>query len=758
MTKDEFLDIMGGIDESIIDGTLDLPHMDTVVMPYKRPSVLKYILYAAACIALVFAVGSAVRYFNGREFLPNDAVSDSSDSTSIINIDNVSDSGETKNPFPDFIRSWNPENILPDAKPELGRSAVVSTAELDGISVSLILHNITKLPGEEYSAKGHDYTDYWGAEDIALYVKDKNGVKTLYEYVTDHYNENQKFIHGNCIFDGCTRLYETEYSFIIMQYADYDSDKDALIARYYNVYTYSPNIGMKKDQNNISNEGIYPIPIDGISRIGGWAYGYQASKSIYQDGALLVDPEYGYELNLNKYWLPVIYPDKMPEGYEEQDLFCLTGWDPESLEYDPHPAASESAVVSTAAVDDMTVSLIMYNVVKRPGERHYIYSGDEYLDMWIAGNIYLYIKDGDGRRLMTHLPTPLFTDAATLLPSACLFDGCTRLFRTEKDGEPHYILMQYYKLDDDSGEPQALFIDIDMEHYITDTSRDENGVYLGRSFRVFNVSLIGENESVTGIPVSESFAHKEGTTFVDPVYGYELTFDYNNFSGTAEPLKTDGYDPEELSYSDPKLGGSAVLSSASLDSIDVSLIAHDISHLPGGGVDGVNHWEYCRNSLCADSIALYVKDGEGRRILYPHVNSLSASSARVPDRIPEACLFDGCTRIYKVEQDGETYYLIMQYAEYDEDNGALTAAFHILDTSHYDEAPPKDRNGISGRGLRIFDVNDPESRRIGGWGQAYQASEDFAYKGGTTFVDPVYGYEITFDMKNVTAKVSYPNY
>lgn len=33
MTKDEFLDIMGGIDESIIDGTLDISRMDTVVIP-----------------------------------------------------------------------------------------------------------------------------------------------------------------------------------------------------------------------------------------------------------------------------------------------------------------------------------------------------------------------------------------------------------------------------------------------------------------------------------------------------------------------------------------------------------------------------------------------------------------------------------------------------------------------------------------------------------------------------------------------------
>ncbi|MCM1167200.1 MAG: hypothetical protein NC401_14430 [Ruminococcus sp.] len=212
-----------------------------------------------------------------------------------------------------------------------------------------------------------------------------------------------------------------------------------------------------------------------------------------------------------------------------------------------------------------------------------------------------------------------------------------------------------------------------------------------------------------------------------------------------------GWAPERLAYGDPEKGGDAVLSSASLDGVDVSLIAHNITHLPDDGADEI-HTEDCKGTLCAERILLYLKDGEGRKTLSTQINSISPGHHRISGE----CLFDGSTRIYKTEQDGMTYYLLMQFAEYNEEKDALIATFYVLDMELYDLAVPRDENGITGGGLWCISISAPEGTGMSLWGQAYQASKRFEYKEGTTFADPEYGYEITFDMRRGRAEVTYP--
>lgn len=741
MTKDEFLDIMGGIDESIIDGTLDISRMDTVVIPYKRPSVLKYIIYAAACIALVFAVGSAVRYLNGRVLPPNDGTSES---TSVINIDNISYSETSDTPAPDIIRGWDPEDIQ-KTDPVVGGSAVLSAAELDGMSVSLILHDITKLPGEKYSANGHDYTDYWGAKDIVLCVKDDMGRKTIENFspcFDNDYDPTEYFLPDECIFDGCTRLFKTEkngkYTYIVMQFADRDTDSGALIARYYTV-AIGTNYEALHDENDILSNSLIPLSVTGINRIGGWAYGYQTSKSIYQkENSVLSDPEYGYEMIIDPdHCGKIVYPYKMPEGYE--NAAGLTGWDPEELEYDPDPEAGETAVVSAASADGMTVSLIMYNVIKRPGEEHRAFSDD----WWAAEQIYLYVKDGEGRRLLAVMPSPLHTFTSGALPEACLFDGCTRLIKTETDGETHYLLIQHV-LCGDEGEPLAYFFDLDMELYTADTDKDENGICLG-SLQPLGVSHNEATGSTAGCRVSESFAHKEGTTFVDPVYGYEVKFDYDSFSGTAVSTQgvTTGFDVDAFKYDfDPSIGESGFLSICPSGEIMASLVAYNITHLPGDEVDGISHTEDCKDYLCAERIALYIQDNRDRRVL-----SAQFIGDSEHNRIHGKCLFEFCTRLYNMEQDGKRCYLLMQYTGYDESSESFEAEFFIIDMEAYDNDLPKDEYGISCGSL--IPVSFPDKPRMG--------QSHFEHMGGTTLFDPEYGYKITFDINNATAAVVYPN-
>jgi len=63
------------------------------------------------------------------------------------------------------------------------------------------------------------------------------------------------------------------------------------------------------------------------------------------------------------------------------DDLNITGWDSETLPYNDYPAAGESAVVARAELDGIRAELIMINVIKRPGERHYLCPYDEFIDM-----------------------------------------------------------------------------------------------------------------------------------------------------------------------------------------------------------------------------------------------------------------------------------------------------------------------------------------------------------------------------------------
>lgn len=503
MTKDEFLDVMGEIDGRLIESALDISRMETVELPYERPPVFRYILGAAACAA-VFVTVLAVRFFNGISPPPSggsescfssessNAAESSSDIHDSSTDSSVSSTESAVNPNPDFIRGWNPDEIPYEGicgNFSLGETAAFSTAELDGIRATLILHDITKLPGEEYSENGHDYTDYYGAKDIVLYVTDGKGNKTLEEYVTPHENDDMKFIHKNCFIGEGTRWFKTESDYgehyILMQIADYNEEKGAPIARFYK-YGFDRVYGYDNlDENGIMASCMVWYEIWGFGRIGGWGYGYQASSEFYQSGdTTFTDPVYNYKLSiaLNGDTAYVITRDCAAFD-DNADYSEVTGWDPEKLPYDPYPAVGESAVVSRAEFDGIEVELIMIDVIKRPGESHYIYSNKDYLDMWIADNICLYIKDDQGRRVLSHLPTPWTTGLAKFLPKDCLFDGSTKVFSLERDGELDYVIMQYCVAYEDSGMLGAVFVSGDMELYDSTAEKDENGISMGRGLK-----------------------------------------------------------------------------------------------------------------------------------------------------------------------------------------------------------------------------------------------------------------------------------
>lgn len=469
MTRDEFIDIMSKIDETLIDGALDISQPETVEAVYERPPVLRYIMSIAACVAVLAAAVIAVPYFKGILTQPGDSSESAGSSV-----------GSSVSVEYDFIRGWDPEELVYNEFGDflyVGGNARVCTAELDGITAELILHNIKKEAGTELvnELTGFDYTEYIGAEDIVLYIHDNRGRRFIAASVTPHSYNDMELINVNCLFNDCTRLYRTDNSeYVLMQYADCNGG--ALIASFYSVDLERQTL---RDENGIYDASAWRAGIVGNRRIGGWQYGYQASKEFgeYTAGRFH-DPAYGYDI----YWngsARIMYPDEMPEVYENIDIENITGWDPERLTIldNAIPTEGMTVIAASDSAGGLTASLILHNVVKRPGERHYIYSEDKYLDMLAAEDICLYITDAEGRKALLELPVPLSDGFVKFLPGICVFDGCIKVLHTYSDGTERPVIMLH--LADKDGGIAETYIQGDPDLYAA-SPKDENGIYLAK--------------------------------------------------------------------------------------------------------------------------------------------------------------------------------------------------------------------------------------------------------------------------------------
>ncbi len=252
-----------------------------------------------------------------------------------------------------------------------------------------------------------------------------------------------------------------------------------------------------------------------------------------------------------------------------------------------------------------------------------------------------------------------------------------------------------------------------------------------------------------------------------------------------------GWDPEELVYSDkPILGANMRVSVAELDGITAELILHNIKKEAGIRVftdfaeeyiddmmietkDSPDHlllypsdYDYFNDYVGAEDIVLYIHDDKGRRFIE---TSITPHSYNGMELISANCLFDDCTRLYKVE--GE--YVLMQYADfmsyYTYDGYADTylrylARFYKLDLNRQ---IMRDENGIYTGGLISVKVNGAPTQ-LSDWEYGCPVTKGVEYIAGKGFVDSTYNNVILLDdqgikfspstAEEIVSMVPYPHY
>ena len=102
--------------------------------------------------------------------------------------------------------------------------------------------------------------------------------------------------------------------------------------------------------------------------------------------------------------------------------------------------------------------------------------------------------------------------------------------------------------------------------------------------------------------------------------------------------------------------------------------------------------------------------------------------------IAENCLFDDCTRLYKIED----YYVLMQYADFH--NNYLIARFYEIDFNSHNQ---RDENGIFSGALTSVEIKS--DWKIVDWKYGYPASREFEYAGEGKFRDSVYQYDMLWN-------------
>lgn len=390
---------------------------------------------------------------------------------------------------------------------------------------------------------------------------------------------------------------------------------------------------------------------------------------------------------------------------------------PEEIIYGD-PVIGGNAILAQDTLDDLTASLIIRNIAHLP-------DGTENGDYYGGKFIVVQLKDNKSGAVAENiLPETSYTygrlyskieDIRLMAIDAECANHSVKLFCVENNGKKEYILKAEY-IRYHNGEYISAFACCDMSRY------SEENAYLKWYTQ-------GEYSNVD-FYISHDFTYKSEYVFSDSSIEREYEFDTENLKVTEKSM-----DPADIVFGEPEIGKHSILSQDTLGDYSAVVEIHNIISMPE---DNEDYKTYTGENIYVKFI---VND---KVIAYSHFRN--ALVGQFSQSVPEKCTGEGATKIFQVEQNGKTHYVLMQHSMYADDS--IWAEFACLDTEFYDQyrdSPDEltqlfwysvTRVGVSTNGL---DMGIP-------------VSDSFEYVGDGVFKDSVYGYELTFDFENMSAK------
>ena len=171
--------------------------------------------------------------------------------------------------------------------------------------------------------------------------------------------------------------------------------------------------------------------------------------------------------------------------------------------------------------------------------------------------------------------------------------------------------------------------------------------------------------------VTPNFACKSENVFSDSSGEIEYEFDTDDLKVIKRTM-----DPADIVFGEPEIGKNSILSQDALGEYSAVVEIHNIVSLSEN--DDKDYGKtYSGEKICVRFIA------NGSVIAESNIHN--ALVGLYSCAIPEKCTGEGATRIFQVEQNGVTHYILMQYSMYNKETDSIGAHFACLDRSFYDQ-------------------------------------------------------------------------
>ena len=382
------------------------------------------------------------------------------------------------------------------------------------------------------------------------------------------------------------------------------------------------------------------------------------------------------------------------------------------------PVIGGNAILAQDTLDDLTASLVIQSIAHLPDDR----SGGHY---YCGKRIIVQLKDNkSGIVAESLLPKESYTygslctqieDIKIMAIDAECVNDCVKLLCIENNGKKEYILKVEYLQDHNN-------------KYITAFACGNMSRYGGGN--EYLKWYTGDGSSSVDFYISHAFANKKVNVFSDSSAEREYEFDTENLKVTERAM-----DPAEIVFGEPEIGKHSILSGDTLGEYSAVVEIHNIVSLPEEDDEyGLYTGQYIRIKFIAEGIV--IADSPISNAMIGQYN----------EGILEKCTGEGATKIFQVDRNGETHYILMQYSMCE--NDSILAKFACLDRSFYDQykESPDDVPRLFWYSVTRVGVHTD------GFDPGIPVSDSFEYVGDGVFKDSVYGYELTFDFEKMSAK------